>query len=227
MELKLLFVCLSCLPFLVNEASDEYVAINDAVMTVFMHNRRLQDYPYITDCYSIDSVRLVDNKKNSYIVLADYGEQETFLYQYDMVRLYFKNLRNVHCYTTMPYNNCYIYGGDRYVLSDADSAIVICFKMSCRLLKIVPNINSTIDEDAYQNPREILQKFAAETEAEGEELHYCHYWDNYEDRRTFWSGEYYLIDSVLSYRSLDSLEIKDLRLKKIDNSEPINKYGVW
>ena len=226
MDKRLIVLCLCCLASQAIATNNTYIFRN-ATLTVYMHNRLLQDYPDYTHGYSIDSVRLIDETHNPYKVLADYGEQEIFLYQYDRVRLYFKNLRHVRCYTTMPYDNYYIYGGDRYATSGPDSVIVICFKMSCRLLKIVPNINSTIDEDAYQNPREILQKFAAETEAEGEELHYCHYWDNYEDRRTFWSGEYYLIDSVLSYRSLDSLEIKDLRLKKIDNSEPINKYGVW
>lgn len=199
---------------------NEFVSVDNAIVMCYMHNRQLPSFPDVTNCYSIDSVRIIDADENTYTIWADYGEQEVFPYQ-PKVLDFFRQFRKIQCYTESPYNNHYISGGNRYMAWDNDSTLIICFKTSCILRRMIPDVNCWLDTTIYRNPQN------EDNVKDDAIVEYCHYWDDYVDNRTFWIKEYYVIDSVLSYCPLDTFEMRGLNLRKIDNTTIINKYGTW
>lgn len=221
MGIKSVLSILACCIVLYINKPEEYVLVDDAIIIVYMQKRVLSGYPEVNDCYSIDSIRIMkDNHR--YIVYGDYSEQEVFLYKPADVHYYLKNMRKVKCYTCNPYDNHYIHGGDRYeFLDDAKGRMAIAFKISCRLRRMIPNSNCWLDTSAYHSPNEFLMHIDNDIED------YCHFWDDYIDNRTFYGKEYFLIDSICGYQSLDLTEISRLKMKRKDNSEIINKYGTW
>lgn len=214
-----LFVCFAVVSNRTQQQSNEFV-VDDATLFVYLQNRRLLHYPSITNCYSIDSVRIVDEHKRAMPVFADYGEQEVFPFKNVGMFRHFKLLRNISCYTSKPHNNDCIFGGDRYVVLNGndEGRVILCFKISCRLKTVFAN-ECFVDSIVYQNPKDNV--------VNGDVVEYCHYWDDYVDNRTFWKEDYFLIDTVYSYRSLSLFEMRSYNLKKICNSDVIYKYGVW
>lgn len=65
------------------------------------------------------------------------------------------------------------------------------------------------------------------TETDDENLEYSHLWDDYIDYRTFYNDTYYVIDSVIESRSLNTQESQELDLEIVDNSNTIELYGTW
>lgn len=217
---SVLSILAGCIVLLINKP-EEYVLVDDATFIVYMQKKVLNGYPEVDNCYSIDSIRITQGGRR-YIVYGDYSEQEVFLYKPANVYHYLRNMRNIKCYTCNPYDNHYIYGGDRYeFLDNVKGRVVIAFKISCRLRRMIPNYNCWLDTSAYSSPNEFLLHIDKDTDE------YCRLWDDYTDNRTFYGKDYYLIDSIFNYQSLDSAEISRLKIKSKINSEIINKYGTW
>ena len=221
MKYFLRFTIICCVAFSVCASGNNVYFVDNAVVWVYLTNRRLQNYAEVKNCYSLDSVRIEDQINGTMAIYADYGEQEVFPFAKDGLYHYFKAFRDVKSYTSNPYDNLNIFHGDRYTLLNAMNidGIVICFKITCRVKKIIVGEDCVIDSSLYNNPKDFV--------LEDDLLEYCHFWDDYVDRRTFWMNDYYLIDSVYCYRSLSSEEIINMNLNKIDNSHTIIKYGTW
>lgn len=187
---------------------------------IFLQKRILQNFLY--ECYSIDSVRFYNSNGEIYKLNIDPVSQEVFVYKTSKLFYSRKEIKKCKEYTTCPFANHIICAGDRYrYMNSQDSSLIIAFHIKCRLDKMEPNINCFYDESSYISPNAFI------TETDDENLEYSHLWDDYIDYRTFYNDTYYVIDSVIESRSLNTQESQELDLEIVDNSNTIELYGTW